>query len=350
MLRCALRCFVGVSEQRWYIWMSISVGGVILSGLRRAVFALALAIVVSSVTIAFATTARASTDKPVWTAGDFWRYDVTGPPPVPGYPSITGSFRIDVVGTEPVTVGATSMETYHAKINETTTYTSGGTTTTTLTLLGDQWYRTTDFAEAKSSLSFSFGTGSFTETQTNDPPPGLRWPLSEGAGWSSTYNATIVFVAGSLTQITVETLFASYSVQADVSVAVPAGTFTATPVTEVSGLYQNVTFWSAAAGGWVKVGRFGPYGSEQHMDLAAYRHQGSGEAASGSFGLPSFAWILVAVVGVLVAGILVAWKRRRRPQIPQVVPPPGVPSEQPPGGAGGPSGVGGPPPPGTPPT
>src|SRR2546427_541114 len=236
--------------------MSISVGGVILSGLRRAVFALALAIVVSSVTIAFATTARASTDKPVWTAGDFWRYDVTGPPPVPGYPSITGSFRIDVVGTEPVTVGATS----------------------------------------------------------------------------------------------VETLFASYSVQADVSVAVPAGTFTATPVTEVSGLYQNVTFWSAAAGGWVKVGRFGPYGSEQHMDLAAYRHQGSGEAASGSFGLPSFAWILVAVVGVLVAGILVAWKRRRRPQIPQVVPPPGVPSEQPPGGAGGPSGVGGPPPPGTPPT
>ena len=55
---------VGVSEQRWYIRMSISVGGVILSGLRRAVFALALAIVVSSVTIAFATTARASTDKP----------------------------------------------------------------------------------------------------------------------------------------------------------------------------------------------------------------------------------------------------------------------------------------------
>ena len=100
--------------------MSIWVGGVILSGLRRAVFALALAIVVSSVTIAFATTEGAATDKPTWLAGDFWRYDVTGPPPVPGYPSITGSFRIDVVGTQTVTVGIASMETYHAKINETT--------------------------------------------------------------------------------------------------------------------------------------------------------------------------------------------------------------------------------------
>src|SRR2546428_4767530 len=140
------------------------------------------------------------------------------------------------------------METYHAKINETTTYTSGGTTTTTLTLLGDQWYRTTDFAEAKSSLSFSFGTGSFTETQTNDPPPGLRWPLSEGAGWSSTYNATIVFVAGSLTQITVETLFASYSVQADGSVAGPAGAVNATPLPPGSGVPPNRSSWAAAPG------------------------------------------------------------------------------------------------------
>src|SRR5437867_9100521 len=55
-------------------------------------------------------TARANMDKPTWAAGDFWVYSfVSGS----GGLAINGTLRLDVTGTESVTLNQTDYPCYH---------------------------------------------------------------------------------------------------------------------------------------------------------------------------------------------------------------------------------------------
>src|SRR2546425_12548224 len=55
-------------------------------------------------------TARANMDKPTWAAGDFWVYSfVSGS----GGVTLNGTLRLDVTGTETVTLNQTDYPCYH---------------------------------------------------------------------------------------------------------------------------------------------------------------------------------------------------------------------------------------------
>src|SRR5207247_9622088 len=55
-------------------------------------------------------TARANMDKPTWAAGDFWVYSFLSGS---GAVAINGTLRLDVTGTESVTLNQTDYPCYH---------------------------------------------------------------------------------------------------------------------------------------------------------------------------------------------------------------------------------------------
>lgn len=282
--------------------------------------------------ISFVPTVRASTALPTLSTGDYWTYNLTGFNFGIGQ-SGSGSYKFNVVGTESVTAGGTSYMAYHEKLNVTVTVTQGSTTTT-LSIPGDQWLRTSDLATVKESLSISFLGASITETRTNTPPPMIQWPLTSGAAWNDSYMVTAVSVLGSIISTTFSNATSAYSVGTDASITVPAGTFTATPLKQTApdGSY-NVSYWSATVGAPVKedtVGAFGATGMS--LQLSSYSHAAG---VGGLFlGLPILAWIgIVAVVIVVIAAVVVL--RLRKPKMPQGMPPAQPPMQgMPPQGPG----------------
>src|SRR2546430_13272030 len=142
---------------------------------------LAWVVVVISVSVfvllAVAAPTRASTALPKWNAGDYWSYDLTAN--AAPYGSSSGSWRMDVVGTESLTIGGSMFNAYHVKDNVSMTVTYGSSTAT-ITVKGDSWYRTSDLAEAKQVVAFNFGGGLSPTTTTNIPPPSSPTPLSPG--------------------------------------------------------------------------------------------------------------------------------------------------------------------------
>ena len=92
------------------------------------------------------------------------------------------------------------------------------------------WIRVSDHAniETESSTSLSFGGQSYdtTTTTTYDPPcASLRWPLSVGATWTVTCTSTTTSSSGGGSQTTTNST--TYTVEAEESVTVEAGTFDA---------------------------------------------------------------------------------------------------------------------------
>src|SRR2546427_1108898 len=316
-----------------------------LSRFRSIVLVCLLATVFA--TSAFASPARASLAVPVWSAGDFWLYDITGlASPQPG---TTGPARSDVLGTESVTVSGISYTAYHAKLTFNVTLGS-----ISLTMLGFAWFRTSDLSPVKMTFSASFGGTTLTVTLTYNPPIAIQWPLTANASWSaSSVVTTVTEITGQQPTTATATLLETIRVEADEQKTVPAGTFTTTPVVQTEGgvgpAPYTKSYWSRDAGNQVEQKSYDQNDAETGgMELRSYRHVApSGGPSGGVLGLPPIIWalFLLVVVIIVIAAIVM---RRRRPTVPagympvaappmqQPPPPQQLPPSMPPSQPGGP--------------
>ncbi len=299
------------------------------------------------VTVAYAPTARAAMDLPVWTSGDYWLYSLSGVSGA-GIPGLegTGTMRVDVVGVETITIGGTSISTYHARVNMTISTTISGQTFT-FSFLGDQWYRVSDLAQAKMSIGASILGQTFSVSLTYNPPMEIRWPLTANASWPTTSTLTATVNIFGQTNTTSETVTLQHTVEADRSVTVTAGTFSTTPVKDTTGSTGYTrSHWSATVGNWVSQKTYDDLGTEQgSMDLTSYTYQGPGLLGALFLGLSLLIWlVLLAFVVIVIVAVLVL--RRKKPPVPAYLPVQPVPPTQPPMQQG-PPGYPPSPPPGT---
>ena len=294
---------------------------------------LAWVVVVISVSVfvllAVAAPTRASTALPKWNAGDYWSYDLTAN--AAPFGSSSGSWRMDVVGTESLTIGGSTFNAYHVKDNVSMTVTYGSSTAT-ITVKGDSWYRTSDLAEAKQVVAFNFGGALSTTTTTNIPPPSYQWPLSAGASWSQSYEIKTFLDYGSLTATTFANVTKTVTVEADTSITVPAGTFTVNRVTESGGGNTTTSSWSEKAGNSVARESTSPSAlGPESMKLKSYSYgTGSGTVGGLLLGLDSTTLAILIVVAAAVIAVAAVGMRRRSRRKQQVPPPPATGHDMPP--------------------
>lgn len=117
------------------------------------------------------------------------------------------------------------------------------------------WIRVSDHAniETESSTSLSFGGQSYDTTTTTvyDPPCAtLRWPLTVGATWTVTCTSTTTSSSGGGSRTTTNST--TYTVEAQESVTVQAGTFDAFRIRVEADDQTHKQWISAEACGMVK--------------------------------------------------------------------------------------------------
>ncbi|HEV8595402.1 MAG TPA: hypothetical protein VGR51_07735 [Thermoplasmata archaeon] len=302
--------------------------------MRNLVRTLALVIAVALLSVSVAPSARADAERPTWTAGDYWLYAFSGIPlgGGGGGPTPNGTMRIEVIGLDSVTVGGTVYSTYHTSLLFNLTFGSGGFTIT-LTVTGDSWYRTSDLGLAKEIIVIPdlFGSGGFTTTATYAPPQEMRWPLQAGTTWTATSLVTMVQVSGFGTNTFNYTESTAFSVQAEASITVPAGTFSTVPVRgDLTAGGYTLEFWAGSVGNAARTQTFDDANQQQTSgDLKEYRYQ-----AGGTLVVVLVLLLLLVVIVAVVAGL--AMRRRKRgaivgmpPGQPPWQPQPGVPPQQP---------------------
>jgi len=271
--------------------------------------------------------ASAAMNRPTWSRGDFWVYafasGATGT-------TTNGTMRMDVTGTESVTVNGTAYSAYH--VDAVLTIPFGGSLV--FTVPADIWFSTDTLAIVKITAAVNLTLGTFTIDSTisvsGNPPQVIQWPLTAGASWSSSTTVWTSATNASGTTYQSSSLTTAFSVQADATVSVPAGTFTTTPLreTEAGNGSYTVNYWSAQVGNWARVGEFNSSGQDEGgFNLTAYNYQAGSFFTSVVIGLPVWIWLILIVV-VLTAIVGIAAKRRR-PRRPQAAPPPMPPQEPP---------------------
>ena len=269
--------------------------------------------------------ARAATNRPTWSTGDFWVYSYSA---AALNQTASGSLRLDVVGTESVTLNGTSYSAY--KVQGTVSYEFGSLTTT---FKGDLWY-TTDLAIAEISFVITL-SGSLAITIWGNPPQHINWPLTSGDSWASSTDVTLKEIAPNGTATSTYTkLSTTFSVLADTSVTVPVGTFTATPVKETmaGSTSYTINYWSPQAGNSVRNEAYNGGGSSPSggYNLTDYKYQNGSFFTMVLIGLPLWIWLVLIVFIAAVVGVAVAMRRRRRRP---AAPPPGwSPPQEPPMG------------------
>jgi len=269
--------------------------------------------------------ARAATNRPTWSTGDFWVYSYSA---AALNQTASGSLRLDVVGTESVTLNGTSYSAY--KVQGTVSYEFGSLTTT---FKGDLWY-TTDLAIAEISFVITL-SGSLAITIWGNPPQHINWPLTSGDSWASSTDVTLKEIAPNGTATSTYTkLSTTFNVLADTSVTVPAGTFTATPVKETmaGSTSYTINYWSPQAGNSVRNEAYNGGGSSPSggYNLTDYKYQNGSFFTTVLIGLPLWIWLVLIVFIAAVVGVAVAMRRRRRRP---AAPPPGwSPPQEPPMG------------------
>ncbi len=278
-------------------------------------------------------TAKANMNKPSWAAGDYWVYAVSAG----SLATSNTTLRMDVTGTESVTVNGTAYSTYH--VAATISFKFIGTTT----FPADIWFSTDSLAIVKIKVVATVNLGNITAGGTfevaGNPPQTIMWPLTAGATWSS---STLVWTTttnstGAKTYAKAS-LTTDFSVQSDATITVPKGTFSTTPLKETSsnGSY-SINYWSADVGNWARVGNYDSSGRDQgDFNLTAYNYQGGSFFTSIVFGLPVWIWLVLLVV-ILVAIVGLFAVRRRRPPTRAMPPsPPPMPPQEPMGPEGPP--------------
>ena len=126
--------------------------------------------------------ASAAMSRPTWSRGDFWVYAFSS-----GATGTTtnGTMRMDVTGTESVTVNGTAYSTYH--VDAVLTIPFGGSLV--FTVPADIWFSTDTLAIVKVTAVVNLTLGFFTIDSTisisGNPPQVIQWPLTADASWSS---------------------------------------------------------------------------------------------------------------------------------------------------------------------
>jgi len=274
--------------------------------------------------LALAVPARANMDRPTWAAGDFWVYDVRGS----GLSVGNTTFRMDVTGTDSVTLNGTPHPSY--KVSADLKITAG---LVTFEVKPDIWFSVDTLAIVKITAVIP-PIGNLT-TQTTiviagSPPQTIQWPLTAGATWSSSTEVWTSSMNATKTTWSHSTLSTTFAVQPDATITVPAGTFSTNPLKELSGNGTYTTnFWSAQVGNWARVGSYNNTGKNtQNFNLTSYGYSGGGFFGSIILGLPIWIWLILLVV-IVVAIIGFFAVRRRKPP---VMMPPAMPPQQPPMG------------------
>jgi len=287
--------------------------------------ALGIALLLVAAFVITAAPVSASTGRPTWAAGDYWNYAFGAS--ISGTAS-TGTLSLNVLGTESVTFNGTAYSSYHVK--GTVGFRLGGGM---FTYEADVWYSVATLAVVQISAIVNI-TGLVTITVWGNPPQDIHWPLTTNDAWRSSTAITIreLFASNGTTTYTYSTLSTDFSVLADTSITVPAGTFTCTPLreTETGSSSFVVNYWSSQAGNSVRSeSRNSTGGPSGGYNLTSYRYQAGSFFTAVVFGLSTWIWLILAVV-ILVAIVGVVWIRRRRP--PVGAPPQWAPPQQPPMG------------------
>src|SRR5437016_8650930 len=184
--------------------------------------------------------ARAATNRPTWSTGDFWVYSYSAVAlnqTASGSPTLCGRHGIRHAQRD-VVFGLQSPGHGQLRIRE----------------LDDDFQRrpvyTTDLAIAEISFVITL-SGSLTVTIWGNPPQHINWPLTSGDSWASSTDVTLKEIAPNGTATSTYTkLSTTFNVLADTSVTVPAGTFTATPVKETmaGSTSSTINYWPPPAG------------------------------------------------------------------------------------------------------
>jgi len=272
--------------------------------------------------LALAMPARANMDRPTWSVGNFWVYNVTSGT---GPGQTSGTLRLDVAGTESAVVNGTSYSTYHL----TASLVEG-----ILTIPADIWFSTDTLAIVKISSAFDVVPGNASTrvsvSISGNPPQTIQWPLTTDATWTSATTVWAVTTFQGNTTYTQSLVSTTFTVQAEQTISVPAGSFTTTPIKELSanGTF-TVNYWSASVGNWVRVGEYDGTGRNTgNFNLTSSNYAGPGFFGSVILGLPIWIWLILLVV-IVVAIIGFFAVRRRKPP---VVMPPTMPPQEPPMG------------------
>src|SRR6266852_8888714 len=272
--------------------------------------------------------AKASMDRPTWSAGNFWVYNISSGS---GPATVTGTFRMDVSGTETVTLNGTGFYPSYRVAADLKIPLGGGLTFEVFPVI---WFSVDTLAVVKIQavvppiLNLTIQT---TVVIAGSPPQTIQWPLTAGATWSS---STVVWTSSTNATRTTwahSTLSTTFSVQSDATITVPAGTFSTAPLKELSANATYTTnFWSSQVGNWARVGSYNSTGqNSQNFNLTSYGYSGPGFFGSTILGLPVWIWLILLVV-LVVAIIGFFAVRRRKP--PAVMMPPPMPPQEPPMG------------------
>jgi len=270
--------------------------------------------------------AKASMDRPTWSAGNFWAYNITSGS---GASMVTGIFRMDVAGTETVTLNGTGYPCYRVTSDFKIPF-GGGLSFEVFPVI---WFSVDTLAIVRiqavvpAILNLTTQT---TVTIAGSPPQTIQWPLTAGATWSSSTEVWTSSMNATKTTWSHSTLSTTFTVQSDATITVPAGTFSTNPLKELSanGTYTT-NFWSAQVGNWVRVGSYNSTGGNtQNFNLTSYGYSGPGFFGSIILGLPVWIWLILLVV-IVVAIIGFFAVRRRKPP---VMMPPAMPPQEPPMG------------------
>lgn len=286
--------------------------------MRASLRALAVLVAFGIVTTALAMPARADADKPSWSVGDHWTYNVRGQN---FGMSGSGTLRLEVVGPDTVNVAGTDYASWRVRVVQNVTQTNVDFNS------GDVWHRQSDLAIVRVEYSLTVDLPFFGPTVVNtmityNQPLPISWPVTAGKTWSGSTTVTTEITGLPDFNNPLTTL---YIVQATATVTVPAGTFETTPVRADSGGSYSIAYWAPSSGSYARQQSFNSQSQEtSSQELTEYRYQGS-----SFLGLPIVLWLLIILLVIIVL-IGLVFRRRQQPRGVQLPPPPMAPPPGPP--------------------
>ena len=261
--------------------------------------ALALVLLpVAFVASTHATSKHALLDKPNWTVGDFWNYNIslTVPDPTSFGPPLTGLGTATMVvnATENLIVAGASYDTYRV-----TTKTNVALNGFALGFTFEAWYLRSNISLVKSIVNVSF----VGLEENYSPPQTMRWPVALGGSWTSTSVVTIDIPA--FRAHFVQPTSVNFTAKGPEKITVPAGRFEALPLQKTdtingagfspgtafsiwtnemglavwrhlspdNSVTRTLSFWSNNVGAPVRQVIMGDLGFKASSDLQSFRYQ-----------------------------------------------------------------------------
>lgn len=245
--------------------------------------------------------AAATQNGPSFNSGNQWAYSTTN------LNSGTSTSQALTIREESaLTLGSTSFTVWHVSLQTVQPITGG-----TLTSFSDLWVTVDGIRLAKIVTAAAFAGN--TTTTYAPPAPQAVFPLNPGDSWSipsqETFHNNLINTTFSITS--------SGIVNAEQSVTVPAGTFTAAVVrSPSSGNPYTLSYYSERAGWFVRVDNYNGAGR-----LVSIQNLTSTNYSPGLFGISNTVWLIGLVIAllVIVAAVLIL---RRRPRMPYMMQPP----------------------------